>query len=574
MRNTRHYRHWPEGVPYQVDLPAQSVAQNLEDTAARAPETPAIHYYGRTLSYGRLAGQARAVAGWLKRQGVAKGDRVLLYMQNSPQYVAAYYGILRADAVVVPVNPMNRAAEMAHLVADTGARVAVAGQELLDFLRPLLGAGLDGGPDGGPNAGPNGGLQACLVAAYADAADPGFPHRLPAPLDQPGRAHYGPRITPWVEALSDARDPGPITAGPGDLAVIPYSSGSTGHPKGCMHSHRTVMATIVGGVAWTPETGDKPTLVSLPLFHVTGMQNSMNGPILAGQTMVMMTRWDRKLAADLIARYRVGRWRSITTMAIDLINDPEVDSYDLSSLDAIGGGGAAMPASVAGRLKALTGLDYIEGYGMSEAMGATHINPPQAPQLHCLGIPIFDVDSRVIDLDTGAKLPPGEVGEIIIAGPQIFLGYWNNPQATKAAFVTLEDRAFLRSGDIGYMDTDGYFYITDRLKRMINASGYKVWPAEVEEMLHDHPQVAEVCITAKPDPRRGESVLAWVVARPGAEEGPGAEKGLNAEALIAWCRGRMAAYKVPAEVRFLAALPRSPSGKMEWRKLQEEAFAG
>ncbi|GHE02535.1 long-chain fatty acid--CoA ligase [Defluviimonas sp. 20V17] len=554
MRNTRHYRHWPAGVPYQVELPAQSVAQNLEDTAARVPETPAIHYYGRTLRYGELAGQARAVAGWLKGQGVARGDRVLLYMQNSPQYVAAFYGILRADAVVVPVNPMNRTAELAHLVADTGARVAIAGQELLDFLRPALGAG----------------LQSCLVAAYADAADPGFAHPLPPPLDQPGRADYGPRIAPWSQALSEARDPGPITAGPDDLAVIPYSSGSTGHPKGCMHSHRTVMATAVGSVAWSPGGDEKPALVSLPLFHVTGMQNSMNGPILAGQTMVIMTRWDRRLAAYLIERYRVGRWRSITTMAIDLVNDPEVARHDLSSLEAIGGGGAAMPAAVAARLKALTGLDYVEGYGMSEAMAATHINPPQAPRPQCLGIPVFDVDSRVIDPDTGQELPAGTVGEIVIDGPQVFLGYWNNPEATEAAFILIDGKRFLRSGDIGYMDADGYFYITDRLKRMINASGYKVWPTEVEQMIHDHPQVADVCITAKPDPRRGESVLAWVVARPG----PGAADGLGEEALIAWCRARMAAYKVPAEVRFLEVLPRSPSGKTEWRSLQEKAFAG
>lgn len=546
--NTRHYKHWPAGVPHQVDLPEQSIAQNLEDTAARQPDQPALHYYGRTISYAQLAAEVRAIAGWLKSRGTGQGDRVLLYMQNAPQYVAAYYGILRADAVVVPVNPMNRVAELTHLAQDTGARVAIVGQEVLDHIRPLLGAGLGD----------------ILVATYADAADPDFPFQLPPPLDQPGRADYGPGITPWAAAVAEARDPGPIEAGPDDLAVIPYSSGSTGQPKGCMHSHRSVMATTVGNLAWNSAVNAaKPTLVTLPLFHVTGMQNSMNSPIMAGHAMVMMTRWDRKFAAYLIERYRVGRWRSITTMAIDLINDPAVDSYDLSSLDGIGGGGAAMPAAVALRLKEITGLDYIEGYGMSEAMAATHINPPQAARLHCLGIPIFGVDSRVIDPETGAELPPGEVGEIIMNGPQVFLRYWNNPKATEEAFIELDGKRFLRSGDIGYMDEDGYFYITDRLKRMINASGFKVWPTEVEEMIHDHPLVAEVCITAMPDPRRGESVLAWVVARPG----------LTAEDLTQWCRGRMSAYKVPSEIRFLEALPRSPSGKMEWRSLQDRAFA-
>lgn len=548
MRNTRHYAFWPKGAPKTLDLPEHSVAQNLEDTAARKPDAPAIHYYGRTISYGELADQARAIAGLLQARGVAKGDRVLLYMQNAPQYVAAYYGILRADAVVVPVNPMNRQAELQHLCGDTGARVAIVGQELLDHIRPCVGHA----------------LTDVLAAAYADAADPDFDYHLPEPLNQPGRAGYGPGITPWAEVLAEGAVPGPITAGAADLAVIPYSSGSTGHPKGCMHTHRSVMATIVGGLLWNPAVSERPTLVSLPLFHVTGMQNSMNGPVMDGHAMVMMTRWDRRLAAHLIERYGVGRWRSISTMAIDLVNDPEVDSYDLSSLEAIGGGGAAMPAAVARRLKELTGLDYIEGYGMSETMAGTHINPPDAARRQCLGIPVFEVDSLIIDPETGTELPPGEVGEIVMDAPQNFSGYWNNPEATEAAFITIGEGHYLRSGDIGYMDEDGYFYITDRLKRMINASGFKVWPTEVEAMMHEHPGVAEVCITACPDPRRGESVLAWVVAR----------GTLEADDLIGWCREKMSAYKVPHEIRFLDALPRSPSGKVEWRALQERAFAG
>lgn len=543
----RHFPVWPKGVPHELDVPERSVARNLDLTAARVPEAPAIHYYGRTISYGALQAQVAALAGWLQVvAGVGKGDRVLLYMQNSPQFVVAYYAILRADAVVVPVNPMNREAELRHLVADTGARVALAGQEVLDHIAPLLGAG----------------LTHVVAAAYADAADPAFPFVLPAPLDRPAPADYGiAGVTRWADALAAGHTPGPIAAGPDDLAVIPYSSGSTGHPKGCMHSHRTVMTTIAGGLAWNPGGSDKPTLVSLPLFHVTGMQNSMNGPVMAGHAMVMMTRWDRRLAADLIARYRVGRWRSISTMAIDLVNDPDLDSYDLSSLEAIGGGGAAMPAAVAKRLKDLTGLDYVEGYGMSETMAATHINPPHKARRQCLGIPVFGVDARVINPDTGQEMEPGEVGEIVMHAPQNFLGYWNNPEATRAAFLQIDGKPFLRTGDIGRYDEEGYFYITDRLKRMINASGFKVWPTEVEAMIHEHPQVAEVCITARPDPRRGETVMAWVVAR-----GP-----LTADDLIAWCRERMSAYKVPHLVRFLEALPRSPSGKVEWRRLQERA---
>ncbi|MFC2967288.1 long-chain-fatty-acid--CoA ligase [Acidimangrovimonas pyrenivorans] len=550
MMEARHHAVWPEGVPHRIAVPERSLAENLILTAAEKPEAPAIHYYGSTITYGELAAQVATLAGWLQQvAGVGKGDRVLLYMQNSPHYVAGYYAILRADAVVVPVNPMNRVAELAHLVADTGARVALAGQDLLPHVAPLVGEG----------------LTHILAAAYAEATDPAFPFHLPAPLDQGPPDDYGlTGVTRWRDALAADLAPGPIAAGADDLAVIPYSSGSTGHPKGCMHSHRTVMTTAAVSIEWkNGPPSDKPCLVTLPLFHVTGMQNSMNGPVMAGHAMVMMTRWDRRLAAELIQRHKVGRWRSITTMAIDFVNDPEIEGYDLSSLDAIGGGGAAMPAAIAERLRDLTGLDYIEGYGMSETMAATHINPPHRPRRQCLGIPVFEVDARVIEPETGRELGPDEVGEIVMHAPQNFLGYWNNPEATAAAFLQIEGKPFLRTGDIGRYDEEGYFYITDRLKRMINASGFKVWPTEVEAMLHEHPQVAEVCITARPDPRRGETVMAWVVPRGDLDEAD----------LVAWCRQKMAAYKVPHVVRFLDALPRSPSGKVEWRKLQERAAA-
>jgi fatty-acyl-CoA synthase len=328
-----------------------------------------------------------------------------------------------------------------------------------------------------------------------------------------------------------------------------------------MHTHRTVMATLVGGLAWNPGGLGQASLTVLPLFHVTGMQNSMNGPIYFGETMVIMSRWDRRVAAELIRRYRIARWRSIATMAIDLVNDPDLARYDLSSLKMIGGGGASMPDAVARRFKEITGLDYIEGYGMSETMAATHINPADKPRRQCLGIPVFGVDSRVVDPDTLKELGPDEPGEIVVAGPQVFIGYWNNPEATRAAFIEIDGKRFLRTGDIGRYDAQGYFYMVDRVKRMVNAAGFKVWPTEVEGMIHDHPAVAEVCVVGYPDPRRGESVLAYVVARESLAEAD----------LIAWCHDQMAAYKCPRKIVFLEALPRSPSGKVQWRSLQEQA---
>ena len=547
--NDRDPGPWPMGVPRHLEVPERSVAANLALTAAREPKRTATIFYGGRLSYGDLARQVDALAGWLRHEaGVARGDRVLLCMQNSPHYVIGYYAILRADAVVVPVNPMNRAGEMRHLADDTGARVALAGTDVVDVLAPLLA---------------DGALASVLAADYAGMADPAEGPPLPVALARPLPDPLPPGVVRWRDALAADLAPGESVAGPDDLAVIPYSSGTTGRPKGCMHTHRTVMTTLMGSLAWNPQGLGHATLVALPLFHVTGMQNSMNAPVAAGETMVLMARWDRRLAAELIRRHRVTRWRSISTMAIDLVNDPDLDPADLSSLRMIGGGGAAMPDSVARRLKEITGLDYIEGYGLSETMAATHINPVDAPKRHCLGIPVFDVDARVVDPDTLVELGPDQPGEIVVSAPQVFVGYWNQPEATAAVFFERDGKRFLRTGDIGRVDAEGYFHIVDRLKRMINVSGFKVWPTEVEGLIHDHPDVAEVCVVGRPDARRGERVRACVVTR-GARD---------ADALIAWCRIRMAAYKVPSDVIFLDALPRSPSGKVMWRDLAADAAA-
>lgn len=226
-----------------------------------------------------------------------------------------------------------------------------------------------------------------------------------------------------------------------------------------------------------------------------------------------------------------------------------------------------MPEAVGERLQTLTGLEYLEGYGLSETMAPTHINPPSRPKRQCAGIPIFDVDSRIIDPDTLAERGPNESGEIVTHGPQVFLGYWNNPQATAEAFIEIEGKRFLRTGDIGYYDEDGYFFITDRLKRMINASGYKIWPAEIEAMMYSHPDILEACVIAARDTRRGETAKAVVVLRP---ERRGK---VRPEDIVAWCRERMAAYKSPRIIEFVEELPRSATGKIMWRELQEKELS-
>jgi fatty-acyl-CoA synthase len=545
----RHYRFWPKQLPWNLTYPQTSLYYNLEVSAARYPEKRWLIYYDTPLTFRETKAQVDALAGFLQQRcHVKRGDRVLLFMQNSPQFIISYYAILRADAVVVPVNTMNLTEELRHYVEDSDATVVVAGQELYPQVRPLLGQS---------------GLLYAVVAAYCDYVTGPTSLKLPDAVKPARQRIVDPGVTLWHNAIEMGLSPSPHLAGPDDLCVMPYTSGTTGRPKGCMHTHATVMSTIVSGAMWFGVNPEARLLGTLPLFHVTGMQSCMNQPILTGGTVVLMTRWDRDTAAQLIERYRIEGWTNISTMAIDFLANPNLGNYDLSSLSRIGGGGAAMPEAVANRLKDVTGLDYIEGYGLSETIAPTHINPPDRPKRQCLGIPICDTDARVIRPDTLQELGPGEVGEIVSSGPQIFLGYWKDPQATAACFVEIDGKRFFRTGDLGRYDDEGYFFIVDRLKRMINASGYKVWPAEVEAILYGHPGVLEACVIASGDAHRGETVKALIVLR---EHARGTT---SPESIIAWCREHMAAYKVPRVVELADSLPKSATGKVQWRLLQE-----
>lgn len=541
-----HSKYWPTGLPHRLSVPETTLYDNLAVSAARYPEQPALIFSGRRISYRELQSAVDAVAGYLQQHcAVVRGDRVLLQMQNCPQFVIAYYAILRADAVVVPVNPMLLSDELSHVADDSGARIAFTAQELVPRLQPLLESGrLDRA------------IVACYADYFGDEADEA-PDRdrqsLPC-ADHPG-------FTTWAAALTGGFVPAAPEAGPDDLACLPYTSGTTGQPKGCMHTHRGTMFAAVAGACWAGSVPGQVNLLSLPLFHVTGMQVSMNASIFTGATLVMMPRWNRELAARLIARYRVNSWASIPTMMIDFLASPGLDTADLGSLRRVSGGGAAMPAAIAQKLLDRTGLRYMEGYGLTETIATTHANPMHCPKQQCLGLPIFNVDSRVIDPDTLQEVGAHCVGEIVIHGPQVFQGYWHDEAKTRAAFVEIDGCRFLRTGDLGYQDDDGYFFFTDRLKRMINASGYKVWPAEVEAIMYRHPELRDCCIVGAGDPYRGETVKAIVVRSPGSR--------MAADALIDWARTQMAAYKVPRMVEFVDSLPKSATGKVMWRQLQD-----
>jgi fatty-acyl-CoA synthase len=541
-----HFRFWPKGVARELVVPRATLPEYLDVAARRFPDKPAIVYCGRATTYAQLKARVDALAAYLQqRLAVAPGDRVLIASQNCPQFVTAFYAVLRAGAVVVPVNPMCKPDEVRYYVEDSGARVGFVAQELLANF--------------------GGVLDATVVHAYADAvaADGGtdeVPDWVAAPRQPVVREQQQHGFEEAI-ALGLAFDPEPTR--PQDLAVLPYTSGTTGHPKGCMHSHETVLASLAASHVWKGLHGESVMLAVAPMFHMLGMQNGMNLPIFLGATSVMMPRWNAAVAARLVERHRVTAWTAPPAMLLDFFANPETARRDISSLALVSGGGAAMPEAVAAMLSERYGIVYNEGYGLTETASFLQANPLARGKRQCLGIPAQGVDTRIVDPQTLRELPAGEVGELVTSAPQVMLGYWRKPDADRDAFFDLDGKRFFRTGDLAAMDDEGYFFLRDRLKRMINVSGYKVWPNEVENAMYAHPAVHEVCIIGLPDAKQGEAVKALVVLK------PGMRGEVTPQQVTDWCRERMAVYKAPRLVEFVDALPKSGTGKILWRELQE-----
>ena len=474
----------------------------------------------------------------------------MLFLQNSPQWLFAYYGTLRADAVAVPINPMNRTDELRHYLRDSGTKVVVCAQDIAEYLISAA-SGSD--------------VASIVSVTYSDLLPNPLEYQVPEWVTEGFRPVAG--TVPWREVVAVSKTPGPTLAQPEDFALLPYTSGSTGVPKACVHPHRTFMHITAGSVVWHSQSAETVFLGVAPMYQVSGMLNCVNGPVYAGGTVVPVPRWNRKLVASLIQRYRVNHVAIQPTAVVDLLSEPTIGHYDLSSITRIAAGGSSMPAAVWKRLRDTLGLQFIELYGMTEAAGTTLLNPYERPKAQCLGIPFFDTESLVIDPETQAVRAPLESGEIVLRGPQIFNGYWGLPKETEAAFIEIEGKRYYRSGDIGYMDDEGYFFMTDRLKRMINASGFKVWPAEVESCIYDHPDVLEACVVGARDAYRGETVKAVVVLKPERKDK------VSADDLIEWSKTRMAAYKYPRCIEFVDELPKSQVGKILWRQLQERENA-
>ncbi len=538
-------RYWPRDLPRSLSVPKTTIFDNLTLSEQRYPDNVAVHFFGTDIRYTEMLNLTERFAGWLQRIAkVNAGDRVLLYMQNSPQWLIAYYGILRANAIAVPVNPMNRTPELRHYAQDSEARVAVVAQDLFSQLE----AAVRDLP-----------FDRIVNVTYSDYLPPWHDYDLPDWVTAPRTDHAG--SVPWLETLAANEKPGPLTVKTDDISSLIYTSGSTGVPKGCMLAHRAYMHNIVSQALWHWTAPGTRYLASTPMFHVAGLNHGVHAPIYVGGTSVVLPRWDRALALRLIERQGIGHATIPPTALRDMLSAPDLEKYDLSSLRRLTAGGAAMPEALAKRLNEVLGIEFIEAYGLTETAATTHLNPVIRPKRGSLGIPIFDTTSIVVDSDSLEPMGIGEQGEILISGPQLFNGYWNRPQATAEAFVEVNGQRYLRTGDIGFMDEEGYFFMTDRAKRVINASGYKVWPAELELVLHQHPDILHACVIGSKDAYRGESVKALVVLHD--------DRRLTESELIAWMRERVAAYKCPRAIQFVGSLPKSDVGKILWREVQD-----
>ncbi|HYM38765.1 MAG TPA: long-chain fatty acid--CoA ligase [Thermoplasmata archaeon] len=554
------HKHWPEGVPKTIEYPDIAVHELLRRTARAHPDWPAVRFYGKALSYRQLDDDADRFAAGLRILGVKPGDRVSLLLPNTPHFFVALFGILRAGAIVVQTNPLYTPRELEALYNDAGVETVVA----MDLFWPNL-----------IRAKPNTPVKRVIVCDVAEF--------LPTPLrqlypirkrgDLKKQGHWPLRIPaePWVhrfrELLATPGQPGtePPVNPREDVAVLQYTGGTTGTPKGAMLTHRNLVANALQTSSWLPTRG--PTqerfLGVIPLFHVYGLTTALTGPVTLGAEVILHPNpREIKAILKLINKTRPTIFPGVPTLYIALLRFPKLSNYDLHSIRACISGSAPLPNEVRHEFERVTGGKLVEGFGLTEASPVTHSNPLEGLIKECIGIPFPDTDSKIVDMEDASKdLPQGEVGELAIHGPQVMKGYWHKPEETANV---LHD-GWLLTGDIGKMDTDGYFYIVDRKKDMILCSGYNVYPREVEEVLYMHPAVQEAAAIGVPDPYRGESVKAFVVLKPGTAA--------TAEEIIAFCKGKLAPFKVPKQVAFEKELPKTMVGKVLRRELKEREAA-
>ncbi|MBM3144389.1 MAG: long-chain fatty acid--CoA ligase [Chloroflexi bacterium] len=549
---------YDEGVPQTIDYPEVPLFYFLEETAKKYPDAPCTIFKGAKISFKEMVDQtdrfAAALAGW----GVKKGDRVGIFIPNTPQFVIAYFGALKAGAVVVATNPLYTAREIEHQVNDAGLEVMVVMSNFYKTVKEVQ---------------PKTKIKTLIVTNIKETLPPvtAFLFTLVKEKKAGFRVELGEGDIWWEDFVAPYKpeDRPKIAIGPDDVAIFQYSGGTTGTSKGAIALHRNLVANSLQIRRWMPDAidGGEVVLMAIPLYHVYGMVAGMLFGMATGAALVMVPNArDIKDDLDNLQKYKCSIFPGVPTLYNAINNWPDVKAgkYDLSSIKACISGSAPLMRETKEAFEALTGGVVFEGFGLSEAPTATHCNPLKGEnRASSIGLPLPDVDARIVSLDDEVTvLPVGEVGELVIKGPQVFKGYHNMPTETKNALR----EGWLYTGDIARMDEDGYFYIVDRKKEVIKPGGFQVWPREVEEVISSHPKVLEVGVAGIPDPKRGETVKAWVVVKPG--------ETLAEEEVREFCKDKMAAFKVPTHVEFRTELPKTYVGKILRRELVRQHKEG
>ena len=545
-------KNYPAEIPQTLDFPQIPVSQFLTDSYNELPDHVAVHFMGKELTYRELYTSALKFANYLKSLGVEKGDRVAVMLPNCPQAVIAYYGIMYAGGVVVQTNPLYTERELQYQMADSGAKVIL----VMDILYPRATKIMK-----------ETALENVIVTGIKDYLP--FPKNLVYPFIQKKQYGFSVKVehsgmnhlfTEIMKVASAEPIDVPFNFEE-DLALIQYTGGTTGSPKGVMLTHRNLIANTMMCDAWIYQTeeGKEVILGILPFFHVYGMTTVLILSVMKKAKMVLLPKFDVDQALKTIDKQKPTLFPGAPTMYIGLLNHPDIAKYDLSSIKACLSGSAPLPVEVQEKFEQLTGGKLVEGYGLTETSPVTHANFIWHNRVTgSIGVPWPDTDAVILRAGDNEILPPGEMGEIAIKGPQVMKGYWNRPEETAMTFA---DGWFL-TGDLGYMDENGYFYIVDRKKDMIIAGGFNIYPREVEEILYEHEAVQECVVAGIPDPYRGETVKAYIVLKEGAQA---TEAELNEH-----CRKLLAAYKVPRAYEFRTELPKTAVGKILRRTLVDE----
>ncbi|MCH8340100.1 MAG: long-chain fatty acid--CoA ligase [Chloroflexi bacterium] len=547
------HQHYDEGVPSEIKVPELRLHDFLEQSARDFPDRPCTIFKGAEISYREMNELTDRLAAGLVELGVMKGDRVAIFMPNSPQFVIAFYGILKAGGVVVATNPLYTHREIKHQMKDSGAQIMLAMSNFYNTVKEVQ-SETD--------------LKRLIVTNIKEYLPPHLRVLFSLLKERSG----GHRVTlaagdEWLQEVLDAytrEDRPQLDIGPDDTALFQYTGGTTGLSKGAVGLHRNLVANTLQGAAWlTPvqgAPGEGVTLMAIPMFHVYGLIVGMTVAVQSGSAMVMIPNpRDLKDVLTSIDKYKPNIYPGVPAMYNAINNHPDVlaGKYDLSSIKACISGSAPLLRETKMKFEELTGGKLVEGFGLTESLVATHSNPIMGEnRIGSIGLPFPNVDSRIVSLDDEVTvLEPDEVGELVIQSPSIMKGYHDMPTETAN---TLRD-GWLYTGDIAYMDEDGYFYIVDRKKEMIKPSGFQVWPREVEEVIAENPKVLEVGVAGVTDDYRGETVKAWVVLKPG--------ETATVDELRDWCRDRLAAFKVPTQVEFREELPKTTVGKILRREL-------